>query len=42
MGFSRRTISAVIRWLREQSGWLLILDNADNLRIIYEALFLQT
>jgi hypothetical protein len=27
-------ISAVKRWLEEHSGWLLILDNADNLGLV--------
>jgi hypothetical protein len=28
------TVAAVQRWLREQSGWLLILDNADDLTLV--------
>lgn len=31
-------ISAVKRWLEAHSGWLLILDNADNLRLVSDLL----
>ena len=31
-------VSAVKRWLQEHSGWLLILDNADDLASIADFL----
>ena len=33
-----RIVSAVKRWLQEHSGWLLILDNADDLTVIADML----
>jgi tetratricopeptide (TPR) repeat protein/transcriptional regulator with XRE-family HTH domain len=30
----RRAVEGVRRWLHEQSGWLLILDNADDLEMV--------
>ena len=32
------TINAVKRWLQEETGWLLIVDNADDLSIVKEFL----
>lgn len=32
------TRAAIVRWLREQSAWLLIFDNADELEIVDAAL----
>jgi hypothetical protein len=32
------TVAAVKRWLAEQEGWLLILDNADDLDVIRDSL----
>lgn len=34
----RTAIRAVGKWLERNSGWLLILDNADDLTTIYDAL----
>lgn len=33
-----KAVVAVKRWLEEQSGWLLILDNADDLRVVSDLL----
>jgi tetratricopeptide (TPR) repeat protein len=33
-----KAVAAVKRWLAEQSGWLLILDNADDLTLVREFL----
>src|SRR6202043_2495426 len=33
-----RSVNAVQRWLQEHSGWLLILDNADDLTVIADML----
>lgn len=30
--------TAIQRWLREHSGWLLVFDNADDLEIVREVL----
>lgn len=32
------TVEAVLRWLTTHTGWLLILDNADDLALVYELL----
>ena len=32
------SIEAVKRWLNEQAGWLLILDNVEDLELLYEVL----
>ena len=32
------TMAAINRWLREQEGWLLIFDNADDLALVREFL----
>jgi tetratricopeptide (TPR) repeat protein len=34
----RRIVEAVKRWFQEHSGWLLICDNADDLRIVQDFL----
>ena len=34
----RRAVAVVRRWLNEQRGWLLILDNADDLEMVSEFL----
>ena len=34
----RRAVDAVIRWLQGHSQWLLILDNADDLEMVYDFL----
>lgn len=33
-----KVVSAVKRWLEEHTGWLLILDNADDLRLVSDLL----
>jgi tetratricopeptide (TPR) repeat protein len=33
-----KAVNAVKRWLAEQSGWLLILDNADDLALVSDLL----
>ncbi len=33
-----RAVAAVKRWLRQESGWLLILDNADDLTLVEDFL----
>jgi tetratricopeptide (TPR) repeat protein/transcriptional regulator with XRE-family HTH domain len=32
-----RTIAAVMRWLREHPGWLMVLDNVEDLRLVNKA-----
>jgi len=34
----RRAIDAVMRWLQRHNQWLLILDNADDLEMVYDFL----
>src|SRR5260370_32378229 len=34
----RRAVDAVIRWLQGHHQWLLILDNADDLEMVYDFL----
>jgi len=38
--YRNKAVFEVKRWLQEQAGWLLILDNADDLRLVSD--FLRT
>ncbi len=35
-------VAAVLRWLREHTGWLLILDNVEDLAIVDSVLSIRT